>query len=45
MGRIPNLLGEESRSGWPIEEAGIAEIDSRFSDMALALHGNALEPH
>jgi hypothetical protein len=26
MCRIPNLLGDESRSGWPIKEAGIAEV-------------------
>jgi hypothetical protein len=27
MCRIPNLLGEESRSGWPIKKARIAEVD------------------
>jgi hypothetical protein len=26
MCRIPNLLGDESRSGWPIKKAGIAEV-------------------
>jgi hypothetical protein len=30
MRRISNLLGDESRTGWPIKKAGIAEIDGRL---------------
>src|ERR1700722_1182677 len=40
---IPNLLDDESRSGWSIEKAGIAEVDGRLRNVALTLQGNGLE--
>jgi hypothetical protein len=43
MCRIPNLLGDETRSGCPIKKAGIAEIDRRLRNMALSLHRNGPE--
>jgi hypothetical protein len=43
MCRIPDLLGEQSRSSWPIKKAGVAQIDCRLRNVALARQRDALE--